>query len=426
YDANNGTAGVDGVLARLERSSTDPFQLDLSTYIELMRVPQAGRSHGGGTLEFDASGMLVMGIGDGQPGGDPGCTAQDPSNVLGAMLRIDVDGGFPYAIPPDNPFVGVPGHAPEILHFGLRHPWKWDIDEVDGSMWIADVGQAVAEEIDYVPPGAMGLNFGWSVLEGTDCFAHSSGCPGGVETDCASPALTPPAFEYGHGLGFSVTGGAVYRGSLMPEVFGRYFFTDFCSKRIWSIERGSGGFTTYEHPIVRYPNGAILTLAATCGLDADGELILPDFVDGELYRLAPMGAVEPVCDGMPNRTGNPALLSFTGSTSYAASDVRLRVDQAPPLSLSVLFYGFDEGSQPLGNGVLCVAPNPGPLVRVDYRLSDAQGVIQYDVESDDDAFLFGGVTVGTTCVFQSWYRDVSGPLGFDTNTSGAVSVRFRP
>jgi len=428
YDADNGTAGVDGVLARMTLDGGPIPRLDPASYAEVLRVTQDGRSHGGGAIHFDQTGMLCLAIGDGHPGGDPSCRAQDPSNLLGTMIRIDVDGGTPYAVPPDNPFVGVPGYAPEVLHFGLRHPWKWSFDRLTGSTWIADVGEYVAEEVNHVPPGVTGLNFGWSVLEGSDCFAAP--CPGGIATSCLDATLTAPVFEYGHALGCSVTGGAVYRGALIPELAGRYVFTDFCSKRIWTTEYDpqTQGHSTFQHPINTYPAGSSLVLAATVGTDANGELLFPDYTDGEIYRLAPRIAVSQVCTGAVNNTGSRASLSLVGGTSLGQGTLRFQVTNVPPFALGVLFLGPETVSVPLGNGVLCVGPGATGLVRVEYSVSSGTGLLLHEpsVSSGPLAMTMGLVNVGTTSYFQSWYRDVNGPLGQNTNLSSAISVRFRP
>lgn len=428
FDAANGTAGVDGVLVRMTLDGGPIPRLDAGSITEILRVPQDGRSHGGGAIHFDPSGMLCLAIGDGHPGGDPSCRAQDPSNLLGTMIRIDVDGGTPYAIPPDNPFVATAGFAPEVLHYGLRHPWKWCFDPVDGATWIADVGELVKEEVDYVPPGTQGRNFGWSVLEGSDCFAAP--CPGGIATDCMDGTLTAPVFEYGHSLGCSITGGAVYRGGLIPGLEGRFIFSDFCSKRIWSTERNAQtqSFTTRLHGVATYPQGSYLSLAVTVGVDGDGELLFPDYVDGEIYRLAPADASMPICDGAPNNTGARAELDLIGSPSLAQDDLRFEVTSAPPFALGVLFIGPDVVSVPLGNGTLCVGPGATGLVRVDYRVSGLSGTMLHEpsVASGPLASTMGLVNIGTTSFFQTWYRDINGPLGQNTNLSSAISVRFRP
>ncbi|MEM8712226.1 MAG: PQQ-dependent sugar dehydrogenase, partial [Planctomycetota bacterium] len=184
---------VDGVLIRMTVATDDPDRVDPTTREEILRVPQDGISHGGGRIAFDGGGRLLLGIGDGTPGGDPMCRAQDRSNLQGTILRIDVSGDLPYSVPSDNPFVGMPDVRPEILHFGLRHPWKWCVDPATDDLWIADVGEVHREEVNFVPAGAAGLNFGWPAYEGTQCFT-GEGCvdrPG-----CEEPGLTAPVFEY--------------------------------------------------------------------------------------------------------------------------------------------------------------------------------------------------------------------------------------
>lgn len=433
YDADNGTDGCDGVLERLTVSAIDANALDMASREEILRVPQGGRSHGGGTVQFDASGMLNLAIGDGKPGGDEFCRAQDPQTLLGKMIRIDVDGAAPYAVPADNPFVGVPGVAPEIVHLGLRHPWKWSFDPVTGATWIADVGEASKEEVDYVPPGVMGLNFGWSYKEGTECFdavacSGASGVGGGVGS-CTSPVYTDPVFEYGHDLGCSITGGPVYRGAALPSLEGRFVFADFCTNRIWSAGYDPGGALRVElHPIDLYPAGTNLILTTTLGLDAAGEILVADYIDGSLYRLAPADSVQPVCDGMPNGVGAGASLNAVGSTSITSNVLSFRVTEAPPFALGVLFYGSEPGLFPGGNGQRCVAQGNSSLFRVNYRVSGGGGQMDHPVDLNVYPLNagMGAVQGGSTWYFQSWYRDLAGPGGQGTNYSSAIAVRFRP
>ncbi len=433
YDADNGTAGCDGVLERLTVSPSNPDVLDMASREEILRVTQDGRSHGGGTIQFDASGMLNLAIGDGKPGGDQFCRAQDPSVLLGKMLRIDVDAAAPYGIPADNPFVGISGVRPEIVHLGLRHPWKWSFDPVTGATWIADVGQAISEEVDYVPPGVMGLNFGWSYKEGTDCFAACT-CPGangsgGGTNPCIDPSYTDPVFEYGHNLGCSITGGPVYRGSAIPSLDGRFIFADFCTNRIWSAGYDPGGaLRVEEHPIALYPAGTNLILTTTLGVDAAGEILVADYIDGSLYRIAPPDAVQSVCAGMPNGVGAGANLNVVGSTSIAANSLSFRVTEAPPFSLGLLFYGPEPGLFPSGNGQRCVAQGNASLFRVNYRVSGGGGQMVHPVDFNVFPFTtaLGAVQGGSTWYFQSWYRDLNGPGGQGTNYSSAIAVRFRP
>lgn len=428
FDAPNGTVGVDGVLIRITRDAANPDRLDRTTEVELLRVPQDGRTHGGGAIQFDDQGMLLLGIGDGSEGGDQFCRAQDRSNLLGSIIRLDVDGGVPYAIPSDNPFRQMPGVRSEIYHYGFRHPWKWVIDPVDGSMWIADVGHFQREEIDYAPPGAAGLNFGWSVREGTQCFTNIP-CNASLPP-CGSSIYTAPVHEFDHNGNCSVTGGDVYRGGDIPWLDGRYVYSDFCSNRVWSIaiDPVTGASDVIEHSMSIFPMEGVFTLTSAIGVDPNGELLFADYADGEIYRLAPQESVVATCPGEPNGTGVGATLTAAGTTSLSNNDLVFHVEDAPPFSLGVLFYGPEPTIFPWANGVRCVDGGNGTLLRVKFDVSSAAGDMLYPVDLQDEPFSLqaGRVQIGTTMYFQAWYRDISGPLGLGTNFSSALSVRFRP
>src|SRR5438132_1372769 len=167
-------------------------------------------------------------MGDGGGAGDPGNRAQNLGELLGKILRIDVNGAAPYAIPATNPFRSTPGARPEIWAFGLRNPWRFSFDRQTGDLFIADVGQDKREEVDFQPAAsAGGENYGWRRMEGTLCYNPSSGCNDGT--------LTLPTLEYGHlPDNCSITGGYRYRGGRFPQLFGRYFYGDYCSGRIWN------------------------------------------------------------------------------------------------------------------------------------------------------------------------------------------------
>ena len=206
YYVNN--AG-DLVLARYNVSSGNPNIADPTSAEIVMTIPHPGQSnHNGGQLAFGPQdGYLYLAPGDGGGGGDPGENAQDPAELLGKILRIDVETGDPltYTIPATNPYAQTPGFRPEIWALGLRNPFRFSFDRALGDLFIADVGQSAIEEIDYEPgndPG--GRNYGWDCYEGSNSF-ESAGC-GPVGN------YTFPIWEYGHTLGCSVTGGYVYRG----------------------------------------------------------------------------------------------------------------------------------------------------------------------------------------------------------------------
>lgn len=193
-------------------------------------------NHNGGRLQFGPDGMLYFAFGDGGGANDPQDNAQDPTTLLGKLIRIDVESGEqPYGIPDDNPFVGVAGTRNEIWASGLRNPFKISFDSQTGDLYIADVGQDDREEVNFQPAASQGgENYGWDIAEGTICRMGT--CAGFV----------PPVFEYNHDEGCSITGGEVYRGSDYPDFDGVYFFADFCFGTVWGIQQQNGQFVVTE------------------------------------------------------------------------------------------------------------------------------------------------------------------------------------
>jgi glucose/arabinose dehydrogenase len=189
------------------------------------------------------------------------------------MLRLDVDHGAPYTIPPDNPFVNRPGWRPEIWSLGLRNPWRWSFDRLTGEMWIADVGEHTLEEVDLEPPGAPGRNYGWPIREGTQCYLPASGC--------GSAGLTAPIFTYQHNIGCSISGGYVYRGSAMPGLQGTYFYGDYCGGWVRSLKKRTGGVTKAFDPLAA---PLLNDNVASFGEDAAGELYVV-YASGRIYRI---------------------------------------------------------------------------------------------------------------------------------------------
>lgn len=239
----------------------------------LMLVKQPYQNHDAGQLAFGPDGFLYIGWGDGGYADDPHGHGQNPSTLLGEMLRIDVDreeGGKPYGIPADNPFVGKPGFQPEIFARGLRNPWRYCFDP-KGRLIVADVGQYKWEEIDIVVRGA---NYGWNVREGRHCF--------NPEHNCRTEGLTDPIYEYPRDDGGSITGGYVYEGKSVPALVGKYLFADFVSGRVWAIDL-PGAHDGDAGPA--WALGKWSLLPATFGKAADGEVYLADFGEGVLYRF---------------------------------------------------------------------------------------------------------------------------------------------
>jgi glucose/arabinose dehydrogenase len=225
-------------------------------------------------LAFGPDGMLYVGMGDGGNGGDPDNYAQRPSTLLGSMLRLDVDGGSPYAIPGDNPFVGHPTYREETWAYGLRNPWRYSFDRMTGDLYIADVGQIRLEEVSVQPASsAGGENYGWRVMEGPDCYNPPSGC--------STAGLTLPVYSYDHGAGCSITGGYVYRGSTFPALAGRYFFGDYCSGWIRSFVFQNGAPVGVQDHTAEV---GTLSQISSFGEDGAGELYVVS-LGGTVYRI---------------------------------------------------------------------------------------------------------------------------------------------
>ena len=251
--------------------SRDPDRADPGSAKLVLTVPQPYPNHNGGHILFGRDGMLYVAMGDGGAAGDPQGHGQNRADLLGDLLRIDVDHGDPYAIPPDNPYFGRPGMRPEIWAWGLRNPWRICFDPEGRFVYIADVGQNQREEIDVADARRAGLNYGWNVWEGTRCFRRDGRCD--------STGMTMPVIEVEHPRGCSITGGYVYRGQAMPRLTGHYFYSDYCGGWIRSF-RWNGSAVT-EHREWRGLNGGAVS---SFGEDGAGELYLVSH-DGRIRRF---------------------------------------------------------------------------------------------------------------------------------------------
>ncbi len=260
------------IISRWSTKPETPNEADENSQKILLEIPQQYDSHGGGQLAFGPDGYLYISIGDGQPFGDPVDNAQNCSNLLGKILRIDVNNpsqNREYGIPPDNPFFGnLMGYRGEIYAWGFRNPWRFSFDPTNGLLLAGDVGQNRMEEIDIVQKGK---NYGWNILEGTLCFNPSQ--------NCNRTGLEMPIWEYGRDQGNATIGGFVYRGSASPELTGSYIYGDYVSGRIWTLS----GYTS-SRPINRELLKTSLHITSF-GLDEKKELfICAD--DGKIYKIA--------------------------------------------------------------------------------------------------------------------------------------------
>ncbi|WP_294286014.1 PQQ-dependent sugar dehydrogenase [uncultured Chryseobacterium sp.] len=223
YNDTNGNITV----ARYTRSATNPDVADPSTEKIILNVPKPFDNHNGGSIHFAPDGYLWVVTGDGGSGGDPNNNAQNKNSLLGKLLRLDINSTGAYNIPPGNPFVGVDG-ADEVWAYGLRNAWKFNFDTASGNVMIADVGQGQIEEINRMPITQAGVNYGWRCYEGNNSY-NTTGC-------AAQSTMTFPVAAYDHSGGkCSITGGYVYRGTQYPALQGRYFFADYCSTQIGSL-----------------------------------------------------------------------------------------------------------------------------------------------------------------------------------------------
>lgn len=258
------------VVVRRYTVSANPDVANAASGATILTQAHPGETnHNSGQLQFGPDGYLYIGLGDGGGAGDPNNNAQNNNTLLGKLVRIDVDGGSPYAIPADNPLVGVAG-LDEIWANGLRNAWRFSFDRLTGDLFIADVGQNALEEVNFQAAGVTSLrNYGWRVMEGTACYNPSSGCD--------TSGKTLPIIEYGHSLGCSVTGGYRYRGG-DATLYGKYIYGDFCSGRIWTAAESGG---TWSSTQVLDTSETI----ATFGEDESGELYLAGFGSGRLYKI---------------------------------------------------------------------------------------------------------------------------------------------
>lgn len=257
-------------ISRFSVDSTDPDLGDPTSEMLLIYADQPANNHNSGDLAFGPDGYLWLCTGNG--GGPANGNAQDTSSLLGKVLRIDVDGGIPYAIPSDNPFVSIAG-LDEMWALGLRNPWRFSFDRLTGDLWIADVGGALKEEVNFRPFSSTGgENYGWQCYEGT---LQSSLCDTAID-------FTFPIFEYNHNPftgGYAITGGFVYRGMDFPHLYGYYTTIDYVTGNAWTMKsNGVGGWNIDTL-------GFLVDHITSFGEDQNGEIYACEKDAGNIYRL---------------------------------------------------------------------------------------------------------------------------------------------
>jgi len=274
YTDRNGDTHVVEFLASVALDSAT------TTEREILFVTQPAANHNGGQLAFGPDGYLYVGLGDGGGAGDTYHNGQNLGSLLAKILRLNVDVGSPYSIPPDNPFASVSGDKGETWDYGLRNPWRFSFDRLNGDLYIGDVGQDTYEEVDYELHHSGGKDYGWNIMEGFHCYPPPA-------TTCNKSGLTLPVVEYTHqGSSCSITGGYVYRGSEIPELNGTYFYGDYCSGMVRSFQIDQGQAVNAQDwtTILRTQSGGPMAGLSSFGQDARGELYLV-LLSGEVYEI---------------------------------------------------------------------------------------------------------------------------------------------
>lgn len=276
------------VISRFTVSKDNKNVADPESEEVIMKIAQPFWNHNGGTIVFGPDGFLYIGLGDGGSANDPSGNGQNLTTLLGSIMRIDVDNtqeGLKYAIPEDNPFINktIPARKgkklkarPEIYAYGIRNVWRMAFDRETGTLWAADVGQNLWEEINII---AKGGNYGWNIREATHWFR-----PDGRDTSMEN--LIDPVWEYHHDIGKSITGGSVYRGSQVPALAGKYVYGDYVTGLLWALEHdGSRTVANYSLTGITSPDGENVKLPImTFGEDQGGEIYFGTTF-GQLYTF---------------------------------------------------------------------------------------------------------------------------------------------
>jgi glucose/arabinose dehydrogenase len=247
-------------------TASDPDRVDPKTARELVRIEHPYSNHNGGNLIFGPDGKLYAGMGDGGAANDPHRNGQNPKALLAKILRFDVDATNP---------------QPEIVHIGVRNPWRFWFDAKTHDLYIGDVGQNLWESVYVVHSDGVQHNFGWNVVEGNHCFDADTG---GSAASCDRAGFTPPVADYFHSEGCSVTGGVTYRGRALPQLDGRYFYADYCTGLLRSFIWTGTGIIDHWDWKPALDKAGVLQQISSFGTDTDGEIYIVELT-GSIYKL---------------------------------------------------------------------------------------------------------------------------------------------
>jgi uncharacterized repeat protein (TIGR03806 family) len=354
-----GTSPVENRVSRFT-SSNGGVSFDVASEQVVLRLikNQSTTNHNGGNIVFGPDGYLYIGTGDGGGGGDPMNNAQNLNVLFGKILRIDVNAPTGYAIPAGptgNPNAGNPqctngsgtAPCPEVFAHGLRNPWRWSFDKATGDLWVADVGQGAREEVGVVRRGS---NHGWRIREGSQCYNPSTNC---ATTSPSGEPLVDPLVEYGHDIGFAVTGGYVYRGTRLPNLVGQYVFADYVSSRMFIFQP--------PNPLLPATPRKVLTAADTVLTAPQNVTALAQAHDGELYVVGYGGALYTLQPATVAVDTIPSLLSQTGCV--AANNATQPAPGLIPYRPNAPFWSDGAEKQrwlALPNGSSITPQTPGP------------------------------------------------------------------
>jgi len=424
---------VNAVVRRFQRSANDPDRADPASGAQLLSVQLIYGNHNAGMIAFGPDRMLYIAIGDGGSTApnwpsDPQNHAQRDDSLLGKMLRIDVDNPTPplaYGIPANNPFAAPGNPRDEIWAFGLRNPWRFSFDRLTGDMFLADVG-GLREEIDFEPFGSPGgRNYGWSCMSGTLCHIATA-------CTCNAPTLTNPLHEYTTPGSKAVIGGYVYRGALIPDLRGTYFYADFATSQVWSFRRSGNGITqlidrtTELSPPAPY---SFFNAISSFGEDGRGELYLC-VLGGQIYRIVPnfpvLTGLTPYGAGVPGCSGAHVLDATTSPVlGNLAFELRCPNAPAPGLGLVAVASTADvAGSDPFGLGFNLHVQWNAPLLIVQVIGSDPTGIGRYPLPIPAAPALAGLMLFAQEVWF--WNPQTCTPTPIGWSSTHAVAITLQP